>query len=93
MRRSAGDVAVDLRRSPLPANGTADVQVGVGRIELIVPASAGVRIEAEVITGPITVDGVTVADGVDLSWSDAGTADAVVVRLAVAVGKIDVRRG
>lgn len=93
VRRSAGTVELDLSRHPLPTSGLADVQVGAGRIVLTVPASAGVRIETETITGKITVDDVTVADGVDLSWTEPGTADTVVVRLAVAVGEIEVRHG
>lgn len=93
VRRSAGTVKVDLERNPLPASGLADIQVGAGRIVLTVPASAGVRIEAQAIAGDIIVDGVKVTDGVDIDWSEPGTADAVVVRLAVALGEIEVRHG
>jgi hypothetical protein len=94
VRRSAGSVTADLTAAALPASGIADIRVGAGRITLTVPGSAVVRIEADVVTGDITVDGVTVADGVDLDWTEPGTADAtVVVRLAVAVGEIEVRHG
>lgn len=91
IRHSAGNVTVDLSRNPLPQAGRMDVHVGTGRVVVIVPNDVPVRIDAQVVTGNIRVDGVSTSDGIDVRWSEPGTSDApIVVTLDVGVGEIEV---
>lgn len=91
VQQSAGNVTVDLTRDPLPAAGQVDVQLGAGKIVLVVPEGAAIRIEADVVTGSITVDGAEAVSGIDIDWSESGAASsAVVVTLTVTLGEIEV---
>ena len=88
---SAGTVTVDLTRHPMPAAGQLQVDVGAGRIVLVLPHESSAGIEATVTAGTVTVDGVKVRDGVDLRWSDqTNTSPSVVLTLHVGLGDIEV---
>ena len=68
---SAGTVTVDLTRHPMPEAGQLQVDVGAGRIILVLPHESTAGIKATATAGTITVDGVKVGDGVDLRWSES----------------------
>ena len=88
---SAGTVTVDLTRHPMPEVGQLQVDVGAGRIVLVLPHESSAGIEATVTAGTVTVDGVKVRDGVDLRWSDqTNTSPFVVLTLHVGLGDIEV---
>ena len=88
---SAGTVTVDLTRQPMPAAGRLQVDVGAGRIVLVMPHESSAGIEATATAGTITVDGVKVGDGVDLRWShQMNTSPSVVLTLHVGLGDIEV---
>lgn len=88
---SAGTVTVDLTRHPMPAAGQLQVDVGAGRIVLVLPHESNAGIEATATAGTITVDGVKVGDGVDLRWShQMNTSPSVVLTLHVGLGDIEV---
>jgi hypothetical protein len=91
VRHSAGNVTVDLSRTPLPAAGRMDIEVGAGRIVLVVPKATPVRIDATVVTGNIRIDDVSAGEGLDVRWSEPDAADAAIeVTLHVGVGEIEV---
>lgn len=89
---SAGTVTVDLTRHPLPEKGRLEVDVGAGRITLLLPDDRTVGIDATVTAGTITVDGVKIHDGIDLQWT-AGQSSAVDVVLHVGLGDVEVDHG
>lgn len=90
-RFSAGTVTVDLTRHPLPEAGHLQVDVGAGRLILLLPPERTAQINATVTAGTITVDGVKVDDGIDLQWSrPASTSTAVDLELHVGLGDIEV---
>lgn len=90
IRRSVGNVEIDLTRHPLPDRGSISVQLGAGNVELIVPSENTVRIDARVTAGQILVDGKTVDSGVDLRWSQASpTGPATTVQLGA--GEVEIR--
>lgn len=89
---SAGTVTVDLTRHPLPEAGRLEVDVGAGRIVLMLPDDRTVGIDATVTAGKITVDGVKIHDGIDLRWT-AGPSSAVDVALHVGLGEVEVDHG
>ena len=89
---SAGNLMVDLTGPVLPSNEEMRVGVGVGSIQLIVPAGAQIRIDAAVGLGDIRVDGVSVDNGLGPKWTEetAGSG-AVLVDARVGMGSIQVR--
>jgi hypothetical protein len=87
---SAGTVTVDLTRHPLPPSGRLDVRVGAGRIVVVLPQSPP-RVDAAVVAGAITVDGVRVGDGLDVHWTEPTPAGEVAVVLEVGTGEVEVR--
>ena len=88
---SAGTVTVDLTRHPMPEAGQLQVDVGAGRIVLVLPHESTAGIEATATAGTVTVDGVKVGDGVDLRWShQSNTSPSVVLTLHVGLGDIEV---
>jgi hypothetical protein len=90
-RVSAGNVTVDLTRHALPEQGTLQVDVGAGELRLILPADAGIGVDASTTAGTITVDDVKVGDGIDVQWSGATpAAPSVTVELHVGLGNIEV---
>lgn len=90
-RFSAGTVTVDLTRHPLPEVGHLQVDVGAGRLVVLLPPERTTQIHATVTAGSITVDGVRVQDGIDLQWSNPGTtARSVDLNLHVGLGDIEV---
>jgi hypothetical protein len=90
IRRSVGNVEIDLTRHPLPDRGSISVQLGAGNVELIVPSENTVRIDARVTAGQILVDGKTVDSGVDLRWSQASpTGPTTTVQLGA--GEVEIR--
>ena len=90
IRRSVGNVEIDLSRHPLPDRGTIDVQLGAGNVELIIPRGNKIKIDVRVTTGQLVVDGKPVDSGVDLHWSqDSPTPLVTTVQLAA--GKVDIR--
>lgn len=56
-RIGAGSVTVDLTRGELPTTGRSQVRVGMGTVVVLMPPGAAGRVNAEVVTGSITVDG------------------------------------
>ena len=66
VHRSTGNVEVDLTRHPLPDQGSLEIRLGAGSVDLAVPRDASVTIDTRVTAGTIRVDGTTVDDGVDL---------------------------
>lgn len=92
IRRSVGNVEIDLSRHPLPDRGTVSVQLGAGNVDLVVPRTSSILIDVRVTTGQVVVDGDTVASGVDLVWSQgSGAGPAVTVQLAA--GEVRVHHG
>lgn len=90
-RFSAGTVTVDLTRHPLPEVGTLEVDVGAGRLIVLLPPERTTQIHASVTAGTITVDGAKVDDGIDLQWSNPGTtAPSVDVNVHVGLGDIEI---
>jgi hypothetical protein len=90
IRRSVGNVEIDLTRHPLPERGTIAVQLGAGNVELIVPRGNRMNIDVRVTTGQVLVDGRPVDDGVDLRWSQTSpTGPATTVQLGA--GEVDIR--
>ena len=88
---SAGTVTVDLTRHPIPEAGQLQVDVGAGRINLLLPHGSTPAIAATATAGTVTVDGVKVGDGVDLRWSQlSNTSSSVVLTLHVGLGDIEV---
>jgi hypothetical protein len=89
---SVGNLTVDLTGRVLPLDEEMRVGVGVGEIQLIVPAGAQVRVDASVGLGDIRVDGVSVDNGFSTQWTEAATtAGAVLVDAQVGLGSIEVR--
>lgn len=86
-RLSAGTVTVDLTRDAFPATGRLDVEVGAGRVVVLLPADRAVRVHGTVVMGTVVVDGVAAQQGVDLDWTSP---DPAPVDLVVAVGAGDV---
>jgi hypothetical protein len=90
---SAGRVVVALDDAALPAAGRLDLDVGAGRIQVQLPADRPVRVDVAMVAGTVTVDGVAVAQGVDLHWTDPTAVDApLVVSLDVGAGDVEVIR-
>lgn len=89
VRLAAGTATVDLTRHPLPPSGRLDVSVGAGRVVLVLPRSAAVRADVEVVTGAVVVDGVRVDDGIHARWAAPGLAP-VDVAVDVALGEVEV---
>jgi hypothetical protein len=88
---SAGTVTIDLTRHPIPQAGQLQVDVGAGRINLVLPHESSAAIEATVTAGTLTVDGVKISDGVDLRWSHpTNSSPSVVLTLHVGLGDIEV---
>jgi hypothetical protein len=91
---SAGTVTVDLTRHPLPETGRLEVDVGAGRIQLVLPERGTVGVDVTVTAGNITVDGVQIRDGIDLQWSSpAQRSSPVDVVLHVGLGQVEVDHG
>lgn len=68
------------------------VGLGVGEIQLIVPAGAQVRIDAAVGLGDIRVDGLPVDNGFASPWAEQSAATgAALVAAEVGLGSIEVR--
>ena len=91
VHRSTGNVEVDLTRHPLPDQGSLEIRLGAGNVDLAVPRDASVTIDARVTAGTIRVDGTTVDDGVDLRWSSGSAGTPVVVTIDVAAGEVAIR--
>lgn len=91
-RVSAGTITVDLTSHPLPENGTATVEIGAGRLVVTVPADdSRLTIDARTTAGTVRVDGVKVADGVDVRWlRPAAGAATIALHLQVGLGDIEV---
>jgi hypothetical protein len=90
---SAGTVTVDLTRHPMPEAGQLQVDVGAGRIILVLPAEATAGINASATAGTITLDGVKVGDGLDVRWvhpSNSSPSSSVQLELHVGLGDIEV---
>ena len=91
VHRGTGNVAVDLNRHPLPDQGSLEIRLGAGNVDLAVPRNASVKIDTRVTAGTIRVDGRTVDDGVDLRWSSGSAGTPVVVIIDVAAGEVTIR--
>ena len=89
-RISAGTVTVDLTRHPLPEVGLLRVDVGAGRIVLVLPAEATAGITASVTAGTVTLDGVKVGDGLDVRWVHPSNLPSSSVELELHVGLGDI---
>ena len=90
-RISAGTVTIDLTRHPLPEVGHLQVDVGAGRVIVLLPSDSTAEIDATVTAGTITVNGVKVDDGIDLRWArPASTSTSVDLHLHVGLGDIEV---
>jgi hypothetical protein len=94
---TAGNLTIDLRQNPLPANGRLTADVSAGRVVLRLPdtpagGSARVQVVAHVGMGEITVDGVEVRAGMGLDWTSPDPA-AVVVDVHVGTGQLEVDHG
>lgn len=91
VHRSTGNVEVDLTRHPLPDQGSLEIRLGAGNVDLAVPGDASVKIDTRVTAGTVRVDGRTVDDGVDLQWSSGSAETPVVVTIDVAAGEVRIR--
>ena len=87
---SAGTVTVDLTRHPLPEAGQLQVDVGAGKIILVLPAEATAGINASATAGTITLDGVKVGDGLDVRWVHPSNSPSSAVQLELHVGLGDI---
>lgn len=91
VRHSVGTLTVDVTAGPATP-GRLEVHHGVGDVVVRVPTGGSVRVRSHVGAGTILVDGVAVAQGVDLSWTDPtvpGAASVVVVDQGV--GEVEVQ--
>lgn len=86
---SAGTVTVDLTRGELPAAGRVDVELGAGRVVVLLPADRTVRVHGTVVMGTVVVDGVAAQQGVDLDWTSPDPSP-VDVEIAVGAGDVEV---
>lgn len=86
----AGTVTVDLTLHPLPAAGQLQVDVGAGRIILVLPAEATAGINASATVGTVTLDGVKVGDGLDVRWAHPSNSASPSVELELHVGLGDI---
>ncbi len=94
-RLAAGTVTVDLTGAPPPASGRLRVEVGAGRVVVELPERSAVRIDAEIVAGTVTVDGVTLQQGVDLRWTDPPGPPPTPPTLTIDIGTgdLEVRHG
>jgi hypothetical protein len=94
-----GQLTIDLDQVPL-TDEPIDVraEVGIGHLHVIVPRDATVVIDAEVGAGDVTVDGITVDDGVrssshERTFEPAGvSAGTITLDLELGIGRIEVDR-
>jgi hypothetical protein len=91
VHRSTGNIDVDLTRHPLPDQGSLEIQLGAGNVDVSVPRDGSVTIDARVTAGTIRVDGSAVEDGVDLRWSSDTPRTPVVVTIDVGAGEVAIR--
>jgi hypothetical protein len=87
---SAGTVTVDLTRHPLPEAGLLEVDVGAGKIIMVVPEAAKLGIQASATAGTVTLDGVEVGDGLDVRWTQPSNTSSPSVELDLHVGLGDI---
>ena len=88
---SAGTITLDLSRHLLPETGTATVEVGAGRLLVILPTNdARIHIDARTTAGTVRLDGADIADGVDVRWSKPAQATPPVIQLNLQVGLGDI---
>ncbi len=91
VHRSTGNIVVDLTRHPLPDQGSLQIQLGAGNVDVTVPRNASMTIDTRVTAGTIRVDGRKTDDGVDLRWSDGSPGMPVVVTVDVGAGEVTIR--
>ncbi len=91
-RVAAGTVTLDLTRHPLPESGTATVDVGAGKVVVLLPAADHrLSIDARTTAGTVRVDGEKASDGVDVRWTQpTATGAGVALQLQVGLGDIEV---
>jgi hypothetical protein len=93
-RSAAGTVTVDLTGAPPPATGRMRVELGAGRVVVVLPDEGAVRIEARIVAGTVVVDGAAVQQGVDLYWTGpVGPAPAPALTIDIGTGDLEVRHG
>lgn len=93
VRRSAGDIDVDLTSSPLPEQGSVTVRLGLGNVRLAIPDTDDVRLVIRITAGELRVDGTRIQEGLDLRWAEGPESAPVVVSVEVGAGEVDVRHG
>src|SRR5690606_21704264 len=86
-----GDVTIDLA-GEWREDGTVEVRMGLGSLQLLVPEGVGVRLQRETLLTSLDAEGM-VERGEDLYSSDWDAADRrITVRIGAAFGKVVVRR-
>lgn len=102
---AVGELTVDLSRLGSGIAGTApivvDLEVGLGRLHLLVPDDATVQLTSRLGAGELHIDGVTVAEGMrhddtrtlaPRRTDDASPGATFVIDVTVGIGQIDVDR-
>lgn len=92
-RLAVGDLAVDLSRV-VTSGGTTEASVGLGRLQVQVPADATVTVAASVGAGVIRLDGEQVAEGFRQQVERVlpGTGPSMTLDLDVGAGEVHVIR-
>jgi hypothetical protein len=96
-----GELTINLTALPVtPGRVELAMELGVGRLQLIVPANATIELTSNLGAGELHVDGVSVADGIrrndtrTIAPTETGRAGTVfVINARVGIGVIDVQRG
>lgn len=97
VRLGAGELEIDLRAMPA-TDMRITAEVGIGRLHVIVPADAELRLETDLGAGVVQVDGADIASGMrqsDTRNVDARSGEAthvIVLDLRVGMGQIAVDR-
>jgi phage shock protein PspC (stress-responsive transcriptional regulator) len=98
-----GELTIDLTALPVtPGRVELAMELGVGRLQLIVPGDATIELTSNLGAGELHIDGESVADGIRRNdartiaptrTGRAGTGTVFVINARVGIGVIDVQRG